>query len=333
MEIGEFSAYSDPLYDVMSGVSEEEKNVFTNGYETTPGSFAINPDFPRAAQRYKEMYAIKTGVQVNGVVAVNTVFLQSLIGLTGPVDTSWGLQLTGDNAAKVIMSDAYALYDTKTQDVFFGAVASECFDHIFSNLGNANVVDLVETMANAFEKNDFMAWSENENYEGAIKALGAAAELSTDEAKPVLGVYTTDYTWSKIDWYLDVNTTIGEGVKNADGSTTYQVTTVMTNKMTQDEMYTLDEYVTGYNQLKRDRSDIVTMLLLFAPAGGSIDNVTASGGVFSSQQASVYGFDVEKCMTQQVSGESTTITYTVTTSPNATEPLTLRETPQAREFS
>jgi hypothetical protein len=333
LEMGEFSSMSDNVDEGMSEATDEEKDVFTESYQNTPGTVMFNPDFPRAAERLREMYAVKTGTEVDGVVAVDTVFLQSLIKLTGSIETSWGVELTGDNAAEIIMNTAYKTYGAVETDAFFADVASEAFDHIFANLGDADLFQLAETFSDAFEQGNFYAWCEDAGAEGAIEALGADGALSTDEAKPVLGVYTNDFTWSKIDWYLDVKTTVGEGVKNADGSTTYRCTTTLTNHLTEAEAAELPRYIWGYNTVKRSQSDIITNVLLFAPAGGTVYNVEGSGSSFYSHEKSVYGFDVEFCMAQDEAGETTTITYDVTTSTAATSKLTVRETSQAREFT
>ncbi len=70
-----------------------------------------------------------------------------------------------------------------------------------------------------------------------------------------------------------------------------------------------------------------------APAGGSISDVSGSGGVFAVvAQGQVYGFDAVSCNVQDLPGETTTVTYTVTTSPQATEPLAVQSTPLARSF-
>ena len=316
-------------------VTDEEMNALNmTGAKENPAVTLATPQFPRAASMAAQVWLNWNHQAVNGVVAVNPVFLQSLLAVTGQSVDVEGVHVDGSNAATVLMHDTYWNLPVEAQDTFFAGVAGSSFRAVFAGLGSADSGDLAKTFMDGALKRNFQVWMADEAQEGAIDALGFSGRLSDDPAKPVLGTYTTDYTWSKIDWYLNMSTQVGEGVKNADGSTSYQVTTTVANAMTEEEAATAPEYVTGSNAaMKRSRGDMVTGLYLFAPAGGTISDVQATGGVFSTTQCSVYGFDVWRCQLNDAPQEATTVTYTVTTSPEATEPLAVDRTPAARTFS
>ncbi|OGY78993.1 MAG: hypothetical protein A3B74_03850 [Candidatus Kerfeldbacteria bacterium RIFCSPHIGHO2_02_FULL_42_14] len=55
------------------------------------------PDFPTAAARAEELYLLEGGTEnLDGVIAVTPVFLQSLLALTGPI-SAHGIEFTSDN--------------------------------------------------------------------------------------------------------------------------------------------------------------------------------------------------------------------------------------------
>lgn len=333
---GDFASLQNARQDAGTGFTptDEEAAAFDMGSAAfNPGSAMMTPQFPRAAEAAAQSWLAFKNQAVNGVVAVDPVFLQSLLAVTGQSVDVNGIHVDGSNAATVLMHDTYWNIPVDAQDAFFSGVAGASFQAIFAGLGHADSGDLAKTILDGALTRNFQVWMADPDQEAAIDALGFSGKLEADPAKPVLGTYTNDYTWSKMDWYLNMNTQVGEGVKNADGSTSYQVTTTVTNAMTPEEAAAAPLYVYGGNPDKRSQGDMLTHLYLLAPAGGYISDIQGQGGVFSVAQHSVYGYDEWTCSLQENPQETTTITYTVTTSPEATQPLTVSRTPAARSFS
>ncbi len=336
ISLGDFTAIQGLRQESGTGfeATAEEVAAFDMGSVVdNPGSSMMTPQFPRAAEAAAQSWLAFKGQAVNGVVAIDPVFLQSLLAVTGQAVDINGVHVDGSNAAAVLMHDTYWNLPVEAQDAFFAGVAGASFQAVFAGLGHADSGDLAKTFIDGALTRNFQVWMADEAQEAAIDALGFSGRLEDDPAKPVLGTYTNDYTWSKMDWYLDMRTSVGEGTKNPDGSTSYPVTTTVTNAMTEAEAASAPYYVYGGNPDKRSQGDMLTHLYLMAPAGGSISNVQGTGGVFSAAQHTVYGFDEWTCALQENPGETTTVTYTVTTSPQATEPLAVDRTPAARTFS
>lgn len=333
---GDFTSLQGERQESGTGFTptDEESAAFDMGSAAfNPGSAMMTPQFPRAAEAAAQSWLAFKNQAVNGVVAVDPVFLQSLLAVTGQSVDVNGIHVDGSNAATVLMHDTYWNIPVDAQDAFFSGVAGASFQAIFAGLGHADSGDLAKTILDSALTRNFQVWMADPDQEAAIDALGFSGKLEADPAKPVLGTYTNDYTWSKMDWYLNMNTQVGEGVKNADGSTSYPVTTTVTNAMTPEEAAAAPLYVYGGNPDKRSQGDMLTHLYLLAPAGGYISDIQGQGGVFSVAQHSVYGYDEWTCSLQENPQETTTITYTVTTSPEATQPLTVSRTPAARSFS
>lgn len=334
ISMGEFtSVVNQEGFDVP--VLEEELNHIGWSLGTNAAQVTYTPNFIRTGEMASEYWRQAGLGEVDGVIAIDPVFLQWLLGLTGGFTAADGSTIDGSNAAQALLSDTYWKFgnDATAQDEYFGSVAALAFQNIMSGLGNVDMTDLVDVVKRGGEGGRLLVWMANEDEEDLIRTLGLSGEMGSDPTTPELGVYLNDATWSKIDWYASCYTQIGEGVINDDGTTSYSVTTTLTNTMTSEQAATAPKYVSGYNPGKREASDMLTYVYFFAPMGGSISNMSVDGsgscGAFTN--ATGYGLPMSYALTSLLAGESVTFTYTVTTSAEATSPLTLRTTPLAQE--
>lgn len=117
-----------------------------------------------------------------------------------------------------------------------------------------------------------------------------------------------------------------------DGTTTYAVTTTITNIMTPEQAATAPDYVRGYNEAKRSKGDMITMMMFYAPVGGTITNMNVNGYQNGDwTEASLQGHQVLRGLFQTDTQETTTFTYNVVVPAGATQVMTLRTTPLAQE--
>lgn len=318
-------------------ITEEERYAIGTNMDTDPAQVNCTPDFVRVGELSRDYWAQMGNGEVDGVIAIDPVFLQSLLTLTGGFTAPDGATVDGTNAAKVLLSDTYWKFgnDNDAQDAYFSSVAALAFQHIMDNLGNAGLTDLWDLVSEGGEEGRLLVWMANADEEALMEQLGFSGSLGSDPATPELGVYLSDDTYSKISWYAQCYTTVGEGVKNEDGTTTYDVTTVLTNTITPEEAAAAPLYIYGGNQNKRDNSDMLDFVYLVGPAGGRIDNVQVSENAlneeFGISDNVLSGHHVRRFRTHLLAGESATITYQVTVSAEAAEPLTVRTTPLAQE--
>lgn len=346
--------------------TEEESEVFyitrrltDNTSDLETAAICLSPNFPLAGDRLatsyegfvdhynaelekKKLEDFEAGLtdtldaqehepmHVDGVIAIDPVFLQRMLSLTKGVKV-YGRKVNGKNAARLLLHDVYVNVSPKKQDAFFSAVASKGFKKVMSSLDTIDKGALMRVLADSAADYRLQIWMENEAEENLIKALGMAGDLSEDETKPELGVYVNDNTWAKIDWYLDMRTDIGRKRYNDDGTATYAVTTTFTNTATYDELEELKNYVRGYGPSKDRFDDMVLYPLLMAPAGGTISNVQVSKGN-DFMEFSLYGRNVWEGHLNLHAEQTITVTYDVTVSANAQADMTLRTTALAQEF-
>ena len=336
MSVGDFSSVLH-LDGLSSGATDEEKNTFGGTIATDPAQVNMTPDFPRIGQMSREYWRQLGNGEVNGVIAIDPVFLQRLLGLTGGFTANDGRSVDGSNAAQILLSDTYWKYgnNNDAQDAVFASVASDAFDAVMNGMGNMDFSALFDVIEQSAKDGRLLVWFANEQEEQIATQLGVSGAVPTDPTKPVLGVYANDDTYSKISWYTSIKTTIGQGVKNMDGTTTYPVTTTVGNTIDRRSASRAPIYIIGGNPAKRGSSDMLAWMFMMAPAGGSITDFTVSdGGLVSGSSIdnlSAYGLQTVRTRIHAMAGETVTFTYNVTVSAQATEPLALRTTPLAQE--
>ena len=331
MSIGEFVPRIGLSEDeAVESVDEEDEALFGNHSNLYNSGNTYSPDWPRNSQRVAALWKSQYGQDVDGVVGIDPVFLQYLLGLVGNVSLPDGTVVDGTNAAKVLMHDVYWNYPVEESDGIFASVASAAFDKILGGIGDVDVTKLVGAFERGAEEGRLIAWMRNDDEQNAIKETGIDASLPDSDdpsADPVAGVYFNNLSFSKLDWYLNADTQIGQGVKNGDGTCSYRITVTLTNIMTQEEAGKLPDYVAaGASDAARD--DERLNVSVFAPTGGNISDLTVEGTQFGLGAATWHGIPFYSGTVDLHAGETTTITYTLTTSAEAGDkPLTLRQTP------
>ena len=337
LEIGDFQPKMSLGIENALPVTDEEEVLFnqaTHEMGSDSGDTLFTPDFPRAAGLLSQMWEIKYGQHVDGVVALDPVFLQYLLGVVGGVELPDGSSIDGTNAARVLMHDVYWNYDPSQQDAIFAAAAGAAFDKVLGGLRDADLQQLMAAVQKGCEEGRFIAWMENPDEEAVVKELGLAAALpdaSDTSAAPVAGVYVNNIRGSKLDWFLNKVVTVGSGMRNADGSWSYPVTVNLSSTMSEEEEASLPLYVAGVGRQASDWNDERLTVLLYAPAGGTISDVETSGSAtFSTapEEHSHNGLQVFYGVLELLPRTDATVTYTVTTPAEAgDQPLTVRTTP------
>lgn len=344
LELGDFvkvDMMKEPLSPLP--ITDEEANLFTTGWGLTGfntlgytmGDVTMTPDYPRAAQLASDMQKAIVGDDIDGVFAVDPVFLQYMLGVVGGTQLPDGTVVDGSNAAKVLLHDIYWNYPVEEQDAIFAAVAGSAFNKIVDELGSSDIAKIAAAIEKGASEGRILMYSRNDDEEKAAKALGISGALQTDTSEaPILGVYVNNYSYSKMDWFLDKRVTIDSSVENADGSMTYRVTTSLKNTMTPQEKAEMPGYFQGHNGISQDIDDEVLRLYLYAPAGGSISDIKTSGsGSIEMNEATHDGLKVAWGGVHMLLGQEIKVEYTVTTSKDSVhKELKVRTTPTAQTF-
>ena len=319
--------------EVTFEITGEEQAIFGAEMGISACNLNDTPDFTRVGYLFSQAWLAYHDQQVDGVIAVDPVFLQRLMAATGSsVTTEDGTLVDGTNAARILSSDTYWRFgdDNASQDAFFGEVAAAAAGKVMENLGSADPMGLVDTIAANAREGRLLVWSPDAEVEQALGAVeGITGALGSDPLEPVVGLYLNDNTWAKMSWYLLMDTQVVGKTENPDGTVTYDMATTMTNSLTPEEAEVAPGYIAGSGPFKRSRDDMYNQVLLVAPAGGSISGAAVSNGTGEFVQSTLYGHEVWVGSVNLYAQESATVTYSVTVAPGAAE-LEYRQTPLAQ---
>lgn len=310
----------EPVVDLTA----EERLLFTDKLGKDIRDVNFTPDFPRTGEIVNAMWARQYGVAVDGVIAIDPLFLQNMLAVTGGVAMPDGSTLDGTNTAQTLLHDVYARMTPQETDEYFAVAAQAAFDHIMQNAGDFK--SYIKALATSVEQRHVMVWSAHEDEQDLIADSAISGKSITEGAKPQVGVYISDETESKMDWYLhrEVTTEFQKVARN--GANQYTVHIKLQNTLTAEEAASEAEYVTGGGNIV-PKGQIKTALFIYAPANGRLvdwefQNADDYKGVTLHDGLTVGVGDV----TLQP-GESYEITVHVQSAPDTDEPLTLRQTP------
>ena len=307
-------------------------------YSRSVGYMSVNvnciPDFPRVCDIFSQLWSATNNERVDGFVALDPIFLQMLMGLTQGTRTSDGTVLDGTSTVRVLMHDTYwrNLDDYAATDAYFAEAASAALDCIMGGVPSMDPGALLQAVRRGIDGGNLLMWSANADEQAIIEGLGASGEVTLDPAAPQLGVYLNNGSWSKFEWYLNIDFSMGEATASADGSRTYPCSLRLTNAMTPEELEASNANITGFNPAKRSEDDMLEVLNLYAPAGGRIEVVSCNGQVDLADDKTYRGLQVVCGEAHVQIGAPAEMTFNVTVSPEATQELSVRIPPTVQDY-
>ena len=307
-------------------------------YSRSVGYMSVNtnciPDFPRVCGIFSQLWYATNGEHVDGFVALDPIFLQMLTGLTQGTQTADGTVLDGGSTVRALMHDTYwrNLDDYAATDAYFAEAASAALDCIMGGVPSMDPGALLQVIRRGIDGGHLLMWASDADEQAIIEGLGASGEVALDPAAPQLGVYLNNGSWSKFEWYLDADLSVGEAAANADGSRTYPCSLRLANAMTPEELEASNVVITGGNPAKRSEDDMLEVLNLYAPAGGRIEVTGHNGQVDLADDKTYRGLQVVCGEAHVQIGAPAEITFNVTVSPEATRELSVRIPPTVQDY-
>ncbi|MBW3078669.1 DUF4012 domain-containing protein [Bifidobacterium simiiventris] len=338
LSIDEFQTDYHTWDEPVLALTAEERTLFSDNLGRYRQDVNFTPEFPRSAQLAAEMWRQMYGQQdIDGVLSIDPVVLQNLLKVTGGVTLDNGMTLDGNNAAQMLLNQAY--FDIPTQqeqNVFFSMAAGAAFQHVMGNAGGKSS-GLVNAVKQSVIDGHLYLWSAHDDEQKQLSGTTIAGELSTDQTKPITGVYLNDSTMGKMDWYLEHKVTSEAGKTYADGSKQYTIHITLKNTLDAQTAASLPAVIRGFDGLGSTTSNerqgqIISMLYVYAPAGGRLVDWSITGP--DGQQADFDGITVHDSLTVGVKsvtlqpGEELSATIHVTTSPLGGDTgMVVRQTP------
>ena len=307
-------------------LTPEERLLFTNKMARVPQDVNFTPDFPRTGEIAKAMWQEYAQQEVDGVIAIDPVFLQRMLAISGPVTLENGVTLDGSNTTQYLLNQVYIDIPENEQNAYFATVAATVFAHIMQHANDSQ--GFLNAMTPSIMDGHMKLWSAHESEQTQLETTPICGALKTSLSTPEVGVYFSDLSQAKMDWYLKREVSIEPDTTHTGGADQYTVHIKLTNMITPEEVSTLPQYIVGPLAEGVEAGQIKTVAFVYAPAGGSLlDGTMSDGSEFD-------GFTVHHELTVGTKtftldpGESYEITCHVQVAPGISEPLTLVQTPQ-----
>jgi hypothetical protein len=291
---------------------------------------AVYPDASRSAEGMRAIWQRTSWGRkqpIDGVLLIDPVFLQELIGINGDVKLSDGRVLNGQNTAEFLLNTVYKEYPVAQQDLYFQQVATQSIGNMFSNMNVKKLAQTADIMGTMAAGRHFSMYSFDKNIEKTISDAGFTSQTPSSEEHPAVGVYVTEQHGSKLDWYVHRTSNITRSSCNANGSQTYTVRYTLENTLNNGDIAGLPEYIVGHTQDGMAPGTAMEKTLLYAPAGGSMSNLNISGSVSGQRKETINGKSVQAFNLLLKPGQKATLSFDVTTSTKSVSDLAVDQTP------
>jgi Protein of unknown function (DUF4012) len=169
-------------------------------------NLGVTPQFDVTARLAAQMWAARTGQQVDGVLSVDVVALRQILLATGPVQAA-GMTVDADNIEQYVLHDQYdGLSDNSAGNAgrsdALGAIADAVLRQLQGQ--STNLRTLASAVSGAVAGRHLMVWSSDPVTQAAWVASGASGTLSSDS----LAVAVVNRGGNKLDQYLSVSTAL-----------------------------------------------------------------------------------------------------------------------------
>lgn len=218
------------------------------------------------------------------------------------------------------------------QDAYFEYIAQTVMNQAFGNMNTQKMLAMANSIGDLIEQRHFYAYTTHADETKYFQESGISGKESTSQ----VGIYLNEQNPSKLGWYIDRKATVTKSATNKDGSRSYHVKYTLTNTLTDSEIASANTYILGgvqkgvENKPVAESGTSVQRMLFYAPAGGTIGTITATGDVRDQRKATMDGKHLTTNVAYIAPGKRVTFEFDVTTSPKATAKLTIDQTPSGK---
>jgi hypothetical protein len=234
--------------------------------------------FPYAAQIWKSMWAQQSGMDVDGVIAIDPVALSYILSATGPVVMPGGETVTESNVVELTESTVYSRFptDQSARKQYLQDVASEVVKKISGPVKSPRT--LFDALGRAVSERRILVWSSSPANQELLEET-PLAHVVPDDPAPYAGIVINNLGGNKMDYYLERK--IEYVADGCNGDTRLSTVTVrLTNTLA--DANPLSDYVAGRLGFFTGLADnvpkgaMLTSVRLLATQGAQVIGVLAN---------------------------------------------------------
>ncbi len=323
------SAVDIPQFDEpVVKLTKDERNLYGQLMAKDFRDTNFTPDFPRTAEIARTMVKDKLDISVSGVLSVDPVALGYLLKGTGPLKAAAGTTLTSANAVDILLNDVYARYeDPVEQDAFFADSAKRIFEAVTRGVGDSRTS--LKQLAKSSDEHRILLWSAKKAEQKILQPTQVSGAFPGKRTThPHVGLYMTDATESKMQYYLDTKTVVRSLRCNSQGVQTLEMTSTFRSTAPADAGE-LPNYITGAG-VRIPKGTMMLDTRFFAPSGGAITDFTVNGKRRNNNGVSLNSRPANLAAFKLKPGQTVTITATMTTAKNQRADAIFSTTPGSR---
>lgn len=265
--------------------------------------------FPYAAQIWKSMWAQQTGMNVDGVIALDPVALSYILGAVGSVTMPDGEKVTKDNVVELTESTAYTRFpdDQLARKEYLQGIATQVVKKVTGQLDSPR--ELLEALGKAVGERRIAVWSSLPADQELLEQTPLSNVIPDDPA-PYAEVVVNNLGGNKLDYYLTRD--IEYVADGCSGDTRNSTVTIRLTNTVQD--VPAPDYVSGKEgflpgvQLNVPRGTMLTSVRLLVTKDAKLVSALSNGQqvqVFRSTERNHPSFEVQVAIPPGKSGELT----------------------------
>ena len=157
--------------------------------------------FPYTAQIWKSLWAQQSGMNVDGVVAIDPVALSYVLGAVGPVTMPDGEVVTKDNVVELTESTAYSRFptDQTARKKYLQDIANAVVKKMTGRIESPR--ELLDALGKAVSERRIAVWSSSPAEQKLLEET-PLAHLVPDDPAPYAEVVINNLGGNKLDYYL-----------------------------------------------------------------------------------------------------------------------------------
>ena len=157
--------------------------------------------FPYTAQIWKSMWAQQSGMNVDGVIAIDPVALSYVLGAVGPVTMPDGEVITKDNVVELTESTAYSRFptDQTARKKYLQDIANEVVKKMTGPVESPR--KLLDALGKAVSERRIAVWSSSPADQKLLEET-PLAHVVPDDPAPYAEVVINNLGGNKLDYYL-----------------------------------------------------------------------------------------------------------------------------------